>query len=467
MTRSRFLSDLHWLRSRRLAAGRTPAARFRPTVELLEQRWTPADVTGGVKLGVLRLTAVDAASAEAIILFPTTDGPGGAFTVGCQGTTTINGDATRDFFGVRSIVINLKGGDDSALLINIRLAGGVTFIGGDGANEFAVGINPNSPVPPVIGGSIRVINGNNGTGTDTVNIGAAVGGTVTVSNGPGKSTTSLSGSIGGGVRITGGPNDDTAEVRGFIGGNLRAILTSGDDTLSLQSTNLAAGLVANLGGGTNTAILEDVNAARSVRVSGGGDPDTVQLTDVWIGRTLSVGLGNGSNFFTIDDTADAVVSDVGSTISGAFTLTSGRDADFIRMGSDQPVALLGPVSLLTGDDNPGVGDTVTLDDLFVLSALLIDTGAGNDVVQLDTASTFFFTPMTLGDRVTIRLGAGDDEVDFGTDGSAATRVLFAVAPVVQGGAGTSDDLFRSNYAINGVGDALFSATGFETITLPF
>lgn len=489
MTILRSISDRSRFWTSGPAASRTQAARSHLAIEPLESRYTPADVFGVVKLGVLKLTAVDAASVEEVSILPKTGGLAGAFTVTGFNGTTIQGDASRDFFGVRSVIIKLKGGDDTAFALNIRLAGGITFQGGDGANQFTLGILPEALIPPIIGGSVLVVNGNNANSTDQVNIGATIGGTVTVANGSGNSMATVAGRVAGGLLATGGPNEDTIVVNGFIaggvvanlgGGNdsvtvsaaivgagLVANLGSGNDTLTVSGTNISAGLVANLGGGTNVLDLSDSRLARSVQLSGGGGPDTVQITDAWIGRRLDVLLGHGSNFFTIDDTADTTISAVGSTIGGALKFTSGRDPDFVRIGSESPVTVIGPVSFLTGDDIAGSGDSLTIDDGFFLNAVLIETGAGTDSVTLETTATAAQVLMEMQRKVTIRTGVGDDEVTFGTDGSAERLVQFAVAPVVQGGAGSSDKLFRGNYAINGVGDARFQAKGFETIELPF
>jgi hypothetical protein len=121
------------------------------------------------------------------------------------------------------------------------------------------------------------------------------------------------------------------------------------------------------------------------------------------------------------------------------------------------------VAIATGDE-PGPGDVVTLDDTFVLSSLLLDTGAGADLVGFELRNTSFGGVTRLEAGATIRTGAGNDEVRFGDAAATEFKVLFAEKPAVDGGPGGSDDLFRENYAIDGVNQAPFPAPGFENIS---
>src|SRR5262245_49724732 len=125
-------------------------------VEGLESRWTPANVTAAVTNGVLNLTAVSAAEMEDLSI--SSGVTPGSVMIAPGANTTINNNATPiSMKGVNSIVISLKGGDDAVAVNDLNLAGGINFQGGDGANNFSM-------THSQLGGSLKVVNGNNPMG---------------------------------------------------------------------------------------------------------------------------------------------------------------------------------------------------------------------------------------------------------------------------------------------------------------
>src|SRR5262245_12120444 len=128
-----------------------PANRFRPAVEVMEDRYAPANVTATLSLGVLTLTAQAGNFDDVIDIGPSSDSIPGHY--GITGTgTTINGLSTFTAKGVRSIVFDLKGGNDT-VTFGALIGGGITFNGGAGTNVLDIGTTSR------IGGSVLYLNG--------------------------------------------------------------------------------------------------------------------------------------------------------------------------------------------------------------------------------------------------------------------------------------------------------------------
>jgi hypothetical protein len=351
------------------------------------------------------------------------------------------------------IVSNGRGAAVTEVSAAVRIAGRLEVTGGPDLDNLALdsGTVVGAGLAADLGGGIN----------DTELHNSTVAGPVGVRGGGSIDDLTLSNVLLGAGLATdlgGGPNT-TELLNCAVAGPVRVSGGSSFDDLTLSQVLLGAGLAADLGGGINTTELVNSLVPRSVRVAGGASFDKVHLTDVSVGRRLTALLGDGSNTLTNDHTGDAVVSTVGSTIQGALTYAGGSSLDKVRMGDERPVMLVGPVTIATGAED----DLVSLDDTVVLSTLLIDTGAGIDLVLVDQNNTLLNERTNVVGKATIRTGAGNDEVRFGDAGASELKVLFAVAPAVNGGPGNSDDLFRSNYAIKLVNQAPFPRPGFENV----
>lgn len=407
---------------------------FRPMVEGLEQRVVPANVTGTVKFGVLSLVAATLNADDDIDLMPS--GIPGAVTVTGNGGTTIKNAGNFTFKKVRSIVINLKGGDDTASVDGVEISGGLTFKGGTSVSGNTFLLKNVSH----IGGTVTVFNGANTGGSDVLDIlpKVEIGGSLIVSHGAGISSTNLSTNL-------------------FIGGNLSITGGTALDQIFLTDTSIGGKFTAQLANGGSTVSFLRSTVHKSVRVQATGGADNLEITDVWIGRGLIANLGNGPNDIDIDTTALAPVSSTGTHIGGSLAITTGTFADTISIGDEKEVTVGGAVTIITGNDI-GVGDTVDIDDSTFLSTFLVDLGGSNDLLRFDTFLTNDNFNTSIAGKLTVFGRGGNESVHFG-DNFAETKLLLGVRPALNGGGGI-DSLFLDNYSIDGVDNAPFTPVSF-------
>jgi hypothetical protein len=419
-------------------------SRYRPSVEGLERRVMPANVTGQVKFGVLSLVADSASDTENITVTSSTTIPG-AVTVTGNGGTTINTDPNFTFKKVRSIVIKLRGGDDTADVEELRIAGNLTFLGGASASGNNFFLQDNS----LIGGTVKVVNGANAAGQDQIDIqpNVEIGKNLIVNHGAGDSLTNMANNIfiGGTMNVTGGPNEDRIFlVDVAIGGNF----------------------IANLGAGGSTVSFWVSQVYRSVKITATGGIDELQATDLWVGRGLYANLGNGANDVDIDTTAILPTSTTGTHIGGGMTIITGSGADTIDIGDEKPVFIGGAVVLATGNEPPGPGDQIFIEDTTFLSTLFVVLGTGNDSLFLDAQGSADSLNTSIAGKLTVLGRGGNDPVQFGIAGFADTKVLLGLPPALNGG-GDFNTLNRFNYAIDGVDDAVFNPVNFDVVDPAF
>ena len=114
--------------------------------------------------------------------------------------TTINGASSLTVKGVRSIVISLKGGNDT-VTYSAFIAGSITFNGGGGTNELEIDSGS-------IGGSVNYVNGSASANEDNLTIFGSnihIGRDIIADFGEGTSWALFSGvTVGGKVVVTGG-----------------------------------------------------------------------------------------------------------------------------------------------------------------------------------------------------------------------------------------------------------------------
>jgi membrane-associated protease RseP (regulator of RpoE activity) len=405
---------------------------FRPTVETLESRLTPANVSGSVVKGVLTLVADDPSAADDLDITSHATIPGAVVVTG-NGATTVNTGANFIFKRVQSIVVKLKGGDDLLGVSGLRIGGSLTFQGGSSGNGNDFNVDDSS-----IGGTLTVSNGDNIAGADAFNLtnDVEIGRHVVVKHGTGASITVVA-----------------TNVR--IGGNL-SVATTGTflDLMTLTEASVGGRLTAALGAGQNDFNLIGATVHKSVLIQGGAASDTLTLTDQWIGGSLTAQLGNGLNTMNIDVVGPGGPSLVGSRIGGGLTYTGGSGLDFIVVGDEQPVVIGGPVSIATGDETLG-GDSVTFEDTTFLGSVLVDLGAGNDDLDFEVLGSAANLNTSIAGKLTVFGRTGDDDVTFGVNGFPELALHLASQPALNGGGGT-DTLFAGQYTIDGVAQAVLT-----------
>jgi hypothetical protein len=334
-------------------------------VQGLESRWTPANVTASVVNGLLTLTATAGAFDDEIKINSGSN-PGELDLVGTG--TTINGQASVTLKGVRSIVCDMKGGNDLVTLSS-RIAGGIAFNGGGGNNELEV--------QGSVGGAVRYLNGTATANDDRLTIGGlntVIGRGVFADFGEGISYTTLGVStIGGRVAVTGG---------------------SGADTIVTNGVTMTRGLSANLGDGANFVGIE----SDTDYISGG---DTT-----FLGGGLFVTAGSGEDVIEIgQENSVTILGKVslltGSEASGGDTIKLDNSdfysAFFIDLGAGNDTAMIESVDTLNASNDfhdalsilgRGGNDSVTFGQVGgarivnLATPPVLDGGGGNDVLAV-------------------------------------------------------------------------------------
>ena len=183
-------------------------------------------------------------------------------------------------------------------------------------------------------------------------------------------------------------------------------------------------------------------------MSSRADPaqDTVVTNDFTLSRSLKANLGDGDNFLSIKGLNDNISGGESTFISGGLKVSTGSGADKIEIGQESSVIILGQVSLFTGNESSG-GDTVMIDNSQFYSSVLLDLGAGNDVVLFDTVDNLN-TSATFHAELTVLGRSGDDVIAFGQSGSARFGDL-TLPPTLNGGGGT-DQLLLIHLYVAGI-----------------
>jgi len=339
----------------------------------------------------------------------------------------INGSSI-DIGGYTNVVINGLGGDDS----------------------ITVTPEPAGAAAPLTLGSLTVIGGDNGTGSDDLAVSGTAGNdTIVVA----LAADQVTGVIGGPINFNGIENltvsgggavaGDDMDVTGFgsvsglerlqiIANNLTGdafdvIGTAGNDTINFNPTDGTSGQITR--DGTATVIAYNtMNAAAPLTVQGGsGGFDVLNV------------LGTAGND-TVTTTATTVTRD------GTVTLGAGLDR----------------LEIASGDGN----DSVTLGALTI--ATMVDAGAGNDIVNASAVTATGVTLLGGSGDDTLTGGDGADRLEGGAGldslaGGAGADTLLGGSErdVLDGGAGSDiidggddPDSYVFNGQSAGVADAI-------------
>jgi len=430
----------------------TLSRRFRPALELLENRLTPAgNIYAAVRLGSLYISGDTRDNAVMI-----TQDKLGTFTVSPADTSTrINGR--------------------SAPITFTRVTGSVIT--------------------------------NLGLGNDTVQLGAAKGDTLIVnrdlqimgSSGD-KTVQALADLfVGGNVAVTTNGGSDTMDFTGaiYVHGNMNIDAGRGDNFITIAptgGTNTIAGSlnVTNMGGVSSTSIF-DTSVLHDLNLSSNGSPfiNSDRTSDIFFGvssgdvKTAVLGNANitlkqngGSIVFADTNVAgNANISaapsgdanspsvsvlvgplvngsDVG--IAGNLTVTTGSPASLtlgtveggaqamLRVGGgtslttgngDDQISLTGLVSTLDMRVNTQAGaDLVTMDDSAVFGNLIMNLGDGADSLLLEGKEDATGVTQLVGD-FRIMLGNDDDSILVGVLGDSTRMVQTYASRFFDGGAG--------------------------------
>lgn len=380
-------------------------------IEPLEARYAPSNITVFVAGHTLMITGDADANAFTI---DGTVGDATKFKVTANsGTLNQLGNPFTTPSGITDIRVNLLGGSDSVTfsdaVAQISLKGSVTINGGNGDNTVTatnltvgknlsitngLGNDTNTLRYFHIGGSLTIKNGDGGSFTDTSNsIANTVGGNVTVTNGRGYDGTVLAGvSVKRNVTVSNGLGDGAGNAgyfliynqlpfRDVIGGNVT--ITFLDEVVGgsgIFDTEIGGNVALNLGTGGGTLNFDNYTSSQPAVIRGSLAIKTTGQLDLSVGKQYGqFGLIVGKNF-TVTSTSTA--------------------ADKVTLNK---LSVLGTTTLALGDGD----NTITIDDSAFSGAFTSTTGKGADTLKLETTAGSTFGT-SFGGRVTINEGAGDD-----------------------------------------------------------
>jgi large repetitive protein len=310
-----------------------PARRKLRFEGLENRRLLEGNVAATLHGGILFV--IGDAAANGVAIDPAAKG----VQVSGDATTQINGQASPVVFeNVKSLMINMKGGDDQVAL------------GGGAAGVLAI---PRDAWIAL------------GSGADQLTVNAQVGRRLTISGGSGDDQITLSGStIGRSAQIRTGDGADAVSVVDTSVAKDLAIRTGGDDDRSGE-------------GDERTGDGED---GPSAPVALGTD---VLVENSQIGRNLLIHTGAGDDAVTIDNTSVARLAAV-FTGAGDDTVTISDAAQVTNPPPSQPFGLTAQTALIvtgSGADSVAVAQT-SVDRFFA------DLGKGDDVLALDASNVF-------------------------------------------------------------------------------
>lgn len=299
--------------------------------------------------------------------------------------------------GGQSIDFNGGTGDDTLKFVggNISLEGSVAFFGGAG-KDFA----DLSAATLKVDGKVTI---DGGADPDVIKISGAkvtIGRSVSLSGGTGADELTLSAdqlTVKDDVKLTGGDGDDSLNV-----------LTG---TLDISNSLIVLG-----GGGANVgSIIGDGRIRDNALISMGGADSGGNQTFLISGASGKVGaLKIGGNLTVLSQATDSANAGFSDYIAITDTTVSG----------DVKIAM-GPVD-----------SSVLIDNAFIRGRLNIDTGAGNDLVEIEQSA--LDGPSIIGRLASIQLGEGNDVVRIGKSSAVGSNdfVIFNGGLSVDGGAGT-------------------------------
>jgi hypothetical protein len=436
--------------------------RTRPSFDRLEDRLTPAgNVTAVFTAATATLTLTGDAFANGVDV---SAGAGGLGSFGVTGVTdgtatSVNGSAaTQTFNGVKNLVINLNGGNDS-LQFGILTAGTI-----------------------IVQGNLTI---NTGTGNDTIFTAGAgnfldVFGNLSLTNGAGNALTILTDiNVVGSSKFNhtaGGNTSLTINASGATADSFSSLsLTNGtgNPVIIISDTNFSSNVTLNTGttslvNGSDVVVVEAVNSTSLLKIVGSlSITGTIQsgagfydLQDYNVnGNVAMTQSGGGLN--NIAEIEDAFTLAASPVLKGNVSVTQGGENPLVNIGGGNPFVINGglTVNQSSGKGNgivelnslASVGNTSLTGGISVRQGngtfdleidnigtgsnfngnLSITQGSGNDTIRINgggTNPTFFFG------TVNANQGAGNDSLELGNTGP----VNFFKAATFSGGSAVND-----------------------------
>lgn len=439
---------------------------FRPSLEVLEGRDTPAGtVTGSFANGTWTLVC-DAEANDILVNPPLLPGP---FTLIGRNGTAVAG--VTKVSNPLHIVVILGAGDDWVEVNDTGHRGGLpgdlTIRGGQGANS--VDIN-NFRMK-----NLAVVNGLNASGTDqlylsdsivqqniTVNHGSGatltkvfrsagasgvsrVGGNVTVVNGVGEDSTELTDThVGGNVTVKNGlpgadgdagyvniQNFHNLATRSVIGGNVLVSYEGGTvDYDGIWDTEVLGNVTFRYGSGTSEVNFASFHTPRPVHIAG----------------NLTV-ISQGNTRVETASPNDQLGVDVGKD----FTILTGGGTDQINIRAS---AVGGTTRVVTGAGD----DRIVIDDSSFAGLTTILTGGGLDTLFVECDAIYDYGTQ-FAQALQVQMGADNDTLTMGVTNDMSRFAEFLGAAVLDGGAG--EDTFNRLNLVQAGGRPITAL--FETI----
>ncbi len=228
-------------------------------------------------------------------------------------TTRINGQVEAvGFIGVRSITVNLRGGDDTLnihdlerasdypnmpLAHDLILSGGLTLGMGDGDDTIRfVGQGQRT----VIGGDLAI---DTGAGDDRIEVRSfltSVGGDVHLVTGSGQDFVFVDHiSIAGSLRVDSGTESDKVMFQwATINGNVTVETLSGDDRVTFVWSSIDGSMTVDTGDGEDRVQFSGGSVAADTAINTGSGEDYVKVSR-GDGGSLAIDTGDGDDFATI------------------------------------------------------------------------------------------------------------------------------------------------------------------------
>lgn len=360
-------------------------------------------------------------------------------SVNIGGTGSVGGNVT-----IKSTSSPLNVGLSNLAGDNLRIGGGLTIQGSSGSDLIVISNHL------FVGGAFTVNVGNGGSFLNHTG-GTLTAGSFKFTGGTGNDWLQFVGAsfaTGAGMNVnlgTGVSNrlDLSCSASVKIVGGLTLVGGTGEDNLIVTTPllNIAGPLSFNAAAGTNSMTFRPVTGTvGAISYTGGagsdvidiGDYSTGSVTQITVSQGITASLGAGENILDIRDTV----------VQGAMRATSSSVMGLLERVRINEATILGVLDVnLSG----AAASTVMVDDSTVYGATVINTGAGNDVIQ--------FENLVPGARLTtfvgsVRILMGND-VDFFSAGvnpfAPNQGVNFLGTLLIDGGLGGDAALFQLGY----------------------
>jgi hypothetical protein len=401
---------------------------YRPQLELLEDRITPADISVTFRGNSVIIKGSRSDDSIQIEHFSSV-GNVNTYIVWGLGSTTINGGlpfVNQTFSGKKppSWSINLGRGNDYVEVISTMNINGIF-----GRMNFKLGAG--NDTLNLLDADIAKLNANMGKGNDSVFMDSFFG-----------------------------FQTDRQQA-----GNANFKMGAGNDFISISDTDFTRNARVDLGKGTDTLnvglfgfFLGTTTVFNNFTIKHGNGPGTVTIHNLLNGGKLNAKMGNGPDSFTMNS------SDVVGRLS--INMGGGGGVDNVTLRGSTS----GGLNIKTGG-NKGGTETVMLDIFTVLGSgrAVINMGGGNDDLQIWEGK--------FGGNVNINMGGGQDTVlitGYGIFGGITTSTFRGKVKINLGGKddtltldyGTKFDNKKPTQFIGGSGTDTFIDNGAVFLTAP-